>query len=79
VTEPRGWDLFDADEKKALSKAMNAINDAGLGFVLMAFTDEGVGAVLSNVKPKYIIGPLEQVFKAAKAGVGFTDIEKTVQ
>jgi hypothetical protein len=71
-----GFWRLTAEQQAASRAAMEPLCDVGLGFMLMVFTDDGIGTVMSNVDPRLVIGPLEVALKAAKGGVAVEDIER---
>ena len=70
-----GWDLLDLDQQAASKAAARLIEDAKLRFVMMLFSGDKVGAVISNIDPPNAVGLIEQALRAAKSQCGIEEID----
>ena len=70
-----GWDLLDLDQQAATKAAARLIEDAKLTFVMMLFSGDKVGAVISNIDPPNAVGLIEQALRAAKSQCEIEDID----
>jgi hypothetical protein len=63
------WAYLSQQEQDAAAAAARVIEDAGLRFVLLLFTEDNVGAVISNIEPRDAAPRIEQALAAARASV----------
>ena len=70
-----GWDLLDLDQQAASKAAARLIEDAKLKFVMMLFSGDRIGAVISNIDPPNAVGLIEQALSAARSQTGIEEID----
>jgi len=68
------WNNLAPAEKEAANDAMQTLSHASLRFVLVVFSDAGVGGVLSNIEPSEALKPLEAALRAAQSGVEVSEV-----
>jgi hypothetical protein len=70
-----GWAHLNQQQQDAVAAAARLTEDAGLRFVFLMFTEDGVGAVISNIEPGDAVPMISEALKAAKANVGIEPID----
>jgi len=72
----QAWSNLTDQQRAAVSAATTLVEDAKMRFVMLLFSHDGVGAVISNIEPNQSVGLIEQALTAAKANVGSAPIDR---
>jgi hypothetical protein len=69
------WDMLSPHQQEAAKAAARLIEEAELQFMMMLFSDGGVGAVLGNIEPVDAVRLIEGALTAAKNTESYAEID----
>jgi len=72
----QAWSNLSDQQRAATDAAATLLDDVGMRFVMLLFSHDGVGAVISNIEPEKSVGLIEQALSAAQANVGAMPIDR---
>jgi hypothetical protein len=68
------WDHLSPHQQEAAKAAARLIEEAELQFMMMLFSQGGVGAVIGNIEPTDAIRLIEGALLAARNTASYTEI-----
>jgi hypothetical protein len=76
----RSWKETLSDEQRAATAAAaRLIEDAGMQFVIIAFAESGLGAIVSSLLPPQSAAMIEKALAAAQGAVAVEEINDRPQ
>ena len=70
----QGWDMLSSQQQDAVRAAARLIEDQGMSYVMLLFSGDKQGAIISNTEPADAVRLIESALIAAKRIVEVTEI-----